>query len=77
MNHRNCSRCNAGMPSHRVNDLCEECYAEEWDGDYDAEADEADGNYGSCDNCGSDLTGDDYGELCDQCQWWLEKAGKS
>lgn len=26
---KSCIRCNAGMPAHRVNDLCEECFAEE------------------------------------------------
>jgi len=33
----NCLRCNAGMPSFRVNPVCEECFAEESD-EYDAEA---------------------------------------
>ncbi len=33
---KSCSRCNAGMPSFRVNPLCEECYAEDNTG-YDAE----------------------------------------
>lgn len=33
----NCTRCNASMPSWRVNSLCEECYAEESD-QYDDEA---------------------------------------
>lgn len=37
--HRNCERCNAGMPSHRVNPLCEECFAEESD-EYDSEAEQ-------------------------------------
>lgn len=32
-----CSRCNAGMPSLRVNPLCEECFAEDSD-EYDTEA---------------------------------------
>ena len=36
---KNCARCNDGMPSHRVNSLCEECYAEEWQNDCDDEAD--------------------------------------
>lgn len=33
----NCTRCNAGMPSFRVNHLCEECFAEESE-EYDTEA---------------------------------------
>ena len=34
---KSCTRCNAGMPSYRVNSLCEECFAEESD-QYDPEA---------------------------------------
>ena len=34
---KSCSRCNAGMPSFRVNPLCEECFAEESD-EHDSEA---------------------------------------
>lgn len=33
-------------------------------------------DYGSCDNCGCDLTADDLGELCDQCEWWLDAANE-
>jgi DnaJ-class molecular chaperone len=43
-----CIRCGAGVPSHRVNSLCEECYAEEWQSDFDWEAD-ADS---TCEECG-------------------------
>lgn len=56
--HKSCSRCNAGMPSFRVDELCEECRAED-DHEYGD-------RFGSCDNCGTDLTGNDGG---DQCQF--------
>jgi hypothetical protein len=36
-NCKSCVRCNAGMPTHRVNSLCEECFAEDSD-EYDHEA---------------------------------------
>jgi len=30
---------------------------------------------GSCENCGCDLDQDDYPyDLCNQCQWWVDKA---
>jgi predicted amidophosphoribosyltransferase len=35
--HKTCVRCGAGMPTWRVNPVCEECYAEESE-EYDEEA---------------------------------------
>lgn len=61
-----CSRCNAGMPSHRVNNLCEECYAEEWDGDYDDECDE---EYEEvCPDCGGARIVPDNGTNMGECE---------
>lgn len=80
MEHKSCSRCNAGMPSFRVNNLCEECYAEEWDGDYDGEIDEDNEPIGSCEECGSDLFAfededEDDGEgVCDECRWRIANS---
>lgn len=66
MPHKDCARCNAGMPPFRVNPLCEECFAEESD-EYDAEY------ASSCDECGIDI---EWGELCDQCEWLIAEAEK-
>ena len=70
---KTCSSCGAGMSSHRVNTLCEECYAEELDSDYDSEIDSdddgADGFNGTCRECGEALHPEDYeAEVCDDCQ---------
>lgn len=31
---------------------------------------------GSCENCGCNLYADDLGDLCDQCEWWVEEANR-
>lgn len=33
-----------------------------------------DDDYGSCENCGCNLYDDDFGDLCDQCAWWMYGA---
>lgn len=69
MDHKSCSRCNAGMPSFRVNHLCEECYAEEWDSDYDSEADEdwTECPCPACGNTGWQWGDDGIGVECGEC----------
>lgn len=59
-----CVRCNAWMPSFRVYSLCEECYAEEWQNDYDGEADYSDD---TCPDCGGDGEVPDNGTNCGEC----------
>lgn len=63
--YNNCIRCNAGMPSWRVNNLCEECYAEERQGDY--EYDPTDDDIpGLCPHCNG--TGrQDCGDVSMEC----------
>lgn len=63
---KSCSRCNAGMPSFRVNHLCEECYAEERNV-FDSEC------VHSCDNCSADVEPWSLSDLCDQCEWWRDQ----
>lgn len=55
VNHKNCARCNAGMPSFRVNILCEECYAEECSGEGEVPYDDC--TTVECPECGG--TGDE------------------
>jgi RecJ-like exonuclease len=61
-----CTRCNAVMPSHRVCNLCEECYAEEWRNDHD-DGDDEDNEYvcGECDGDGLSFDGLSDCEHCD------------
>lgn len=65
-----CSRCNAGMPSFRVNHLCEECFAEEWNNDYDSETDD-DLPCEMCGGSGYDTSAPDDGtedfDICKAC----------
>lgn len=63
---KSCSRCNDGMPSFRVNHLCEECFAEERNV-FDSECGH------SCDNCGADVEPWSLSDLCDQCEWWRDQ----
>lgn len=63
--HNNCQRCNAGMPSFRVNPLCEECYAEDCRDDAYEEAFEEE-IPGACPHC--DGTGwQDCGTVAIEC----------
>ena len=65
--HNTCVRCNAGMPSHRVCNLCEECIQDEWMNDHDDGGDEEADDDCVCDECDGDGMSWDGLSDCNHC----------